>query len=219
MIQIIKDSFSFFLSNFNSIFKIYLPTTIVHLGGSVILDLLPNNGLSEFLQFIVGLTISSIYFSALIFLFYDRLNGNQISLKEYFLKSLIVVPLVLFTDCLGLLLILVGLLFLIIPGLFLAARLSLSSFFLLLSKDMPIDSIKNSYKFTKGHTKEILGCFGIIYIPYFIVFKIVPIGLEAKYGFAFSQFPSGIISDIFSTFLLIMLFRFYCLIQQESIEV
>lgn len=218
MIQVLKDSLSFFKFNFFIIFKIYLPIFIIDLSISIILGLLPDSQLVNFIGFIVGLIIGSTYFSALIFLFNDLLNGNSISSKECLFKGFIMVPLVLYTDCLSLLITIVGLIFFIIPGLILSAKLSLQSFFLLLSENKPVEAIKNSYSVTKGYTKNIVGCFVLVGIPYIIIFKILPSIFKNKFEFLFLLFPLEIFSDLFSTFFVIILFRFYCLIHQNESE-
>lgn len=216
MIQILKDSFQFFKSNFFKFLTLYVPIFFVQLAIGILIGLLPSSDLVLFLEFIVNMAIGSIYYSAVIFLSYDLFFGNESSAKEYLIKGLVVTPLVLFTDAVTILLTGGGLLLLIIPGIIIGAKLSLASFNLLLSKDKPIDAIKNSYRMTEGFTKTILGTFAIAGIPYFILLVGLRLFANLRGDFIISDFGINLMSNLFTTYFTVVLFRIYCLIKQQS---
>ncbi|MDD2388906.1 MAG: YciC family protein [Desulfobacterales bacterium] len=220
MLQVLKDSYIFFRINFLNIFKILLPILIFNFAFILILEFIsvPDrlSNLIDFMEYFISLIFHSVYSAGLIFFFDGILKGEFVSVKESLLKGLKMAPLVLLTDCIVLLITGVGFLLLIIPGIILSAKLSLTTYCLLLSKDMPLEAIKNSYELTKGYTKSILGCLTIVGLPYIIIFTIIPSLFKNGFDSIFSSFVIGIISNLFSAFLIIILFRFYCLINEKK---
>jgi hypothetical protein len=158
--------------------------------------------------------------AGLIFLFNSILKGSELSLKECISKAILYFPLFFVTVIVTRLLATGGFLLLIIPGIILSARLSLSKFYFLLTDDGPIEAIKHSLKQTKGYVNAIISTMLVAAIPLIIAFTLFLLGhfiinVHLEFSSFVSIFIFGIILGLYAVFFLIVLFRIFCLLNQK----
>lgn len=163
--------------------------------------------------------VYSIYTTSLIILFGGIINGNHVPPLECIKRGIFYIPIFLLTEIIVTFFTVAGLILLIVPGIIIGAKLSLSQFYLILSDDMPIDAVKNSYKSTNGITSAIIYTVFMISIPIFILKFIIEIILSDVI-FA-GPVVSTIIDFIFECITLIfpiIIFRFFCIAQQAGLK-
>ena len=106
---------------------------------------------------------------------------------------------------------------LIIPGLILTALLGFYAFFIVLEGNGMILSLKNSAAFAKTYVMEIIGSFLLILAPILWVYFILhgPFS-NIFYGSEITSIFSDAFLSILEILILVLFFRFYCLIKLEK---
>jgi hypothetical protein len=218
LIQVLKDSLRFFKFNFVQIMSIYIPIFIIQYILGIFFNFIPSETLSRSVSLLIGSWISAVFFGALTLQFNGVLSGYKLAPKECLLKGLLISPLVFYIDVIVGAVTLIGLLVLIIPGFILGARLSLSPFIFLLSNSKPIEAIKKSFHMTKGFTKIILGSILTLGVPIFAIVFILRLLIATQNWEFLLEFEIGFLLDFLSIMCVIILFRIYSLINEQSPE-
>ena len=216
---ILIDSLYFYFGNITQIAQLCLPILCITLLSQYSLFLIPEFDAAPFVSAVLGLIFYPLYTAPLIMLIAKRTGHEHPSNASLLAASLkIWLPFVLLTLIVGIL-IGVGLMLLIIPGIWVAIRLSLSEVFLVVGGLKPIDAISASFATTKEY-------FWIIFICIFIV--MLPIwGMSYGLGHAGELFAeSYVISfcmEIFisfvSLFVNVVIFRIFMIagMEQETV--
>ncbi|MCP4022865.1 MAG: hypothetical protein GY729_13570 [Desulfobacteraceae bacterium] len=225
MFQVIKDALEFYWFNFALICAVFLPIYILELCANVYLKEFvitgSTNHLVDLLPFIIAFISSAIYGAGLIVLFNSKLNRQNLTPGQCIYSGLMLFHMFVTMKFIIMVLSFFGFLLFIIPGIFVAIRLSLAQFYLVLTNIPPIKALEKSFYATKGYTMAIFNCLMVSAIPMLVVsfffintylFKIQP-----------DQEPSLIISiamDVFlqfyAIFFSILLFRIFCLLNSGA---
>lgn len=221
MLEILKDAYLFFRLNFRSICRIVLPILIPQAALSYMIEhhlVTETNsmGLGAVL-FCINSLCYAAYTSGLIFFFDDILTGKFTSEKDCLLKGFQVVPVLALTVFVTSVLTGAGMMMLIIPGIIISVRLSLSPFYLLLSGDGPVAAIRNSYLQTKGYAGSIFGSILLGATPLMGILGLYTVTLHRIGERGQMIYPFyDIALELSSAFLLVILFRIYCLINRRK---
>ena len=112
--------------------------------------------------------------------------------------------------------VLMGLTLLIIPGIYIALRLSFAPFELLLEGLKPIDSLRSSWKLTKGHVGQILGGGIVIYFSFFVPFGVLGTLFDQSSVVYLVYYTIGsIFSSLVGALFTIFVFRIYWLVGEQ----
>ncbi len=178
--QSLKDSWFFFRRHFYAIAAIILPVILpVEIFSSIVLQ--PNaDGVIDYSNYLpvtlVGLLAYPIYTVGLIYYLASVIEGTPASTntcwqmgKKYWLPFLI---LALFVG----MVIMLGLMALVLPGILLAIRYSFAEFDLLFNRSQPTDAMRNSWHMTRDYMGIILGGYAVItfgiYTPFWLFSKL-----------------------------------------------
>jgi len=214
--SIIKDSFHFYVGNIVQIALLCLPILCIAILTQYLVFFIPDFDLAPFVSAVLGLFFYPIYTAALI-LFIAKRTGHEYPSKISLLTAALKIwaPFVLLTLLVGIL-IGFGLILLIIPGIWVAIRLSLSEVFLVVGGLKPFDAMNASFAATKEY-------FWIIFICLFLV--MLPIyGMSYGLGYVSENFTeSYIISfgmELFIAFVTlfvnVVIFRIFMLAGSEQ---
>jgi len=155
LINSIRDSLRLYLNNFVMLASIALPFL-------VLIELFEAYYIATYLTtpfmlddltplLISNLTIKPFYNIAIIFYISSVISSQSLSITQVWLMSVKFWPIYFLLYVFTNILIGTGLMFYVIPGLFLFIRFSFADFHLLLDKQSPITSIKSSYTNTRKH--------------------------------------------------------------------
>lgn len=164
----------------------------------------------HFLPIIIHFLYQPIYTGGLIFLISRIVSGEKWRIKECLLVGLACWINLLFVNIISSLLIILGLIVFIIPGLVVFARLSLAEFNVVLERLSPIDALIQSNKVTKQFTWQIIGSVVLLSAMLLGVKLLISLVIETfslKHLFIF-MVSDLLIIILWSTFT-ILLFRFY----------
>ena len=163
--SILRDSFHFYVGNIAQIALLCLPILSIVILIQYLLFTIPDFDLAPFVSAVLDLLFYPIYTAALILFIAKRTSHeypSKISLLAASLK--IWVPFVLLTLLAGIL-IGCGLILLIIPGIWVAIRLSLSEVFLVVGGLKPFEAINASFAATKEYFWIIFVCIFLVMLP------------------------------------------------------
>lgn len=221
-IEYLRQSIFFFRSNFYNICQIQLPFLValnVFFLFTSVTDIENTAALlkAQFTQSVIGMLIMPIYWAATIFYMQSTVSGKPFTASQCInagLKKWPVLFVVFFLSSLG---IFTGLMFLILPGIYVAIRLSIADYICTLEDVSAWQSVKKSW----NQTAEYM-------MPLFLGIVLIFVTLSALHFTALSLlhssgFDSPILTlplDIFFNLMhcLIMIygFRIYCLIKETQ---
>ena len=192
-----KFSISFLKDNFSKLLLIvFLPFILELLINSISALYLTNA--SSFTGFIFGLlTLLIQTWAQCMLIFYIHNQAANRSISDISIYTLYKLPLIVMWGLFVALLVALGLLLLIIPGIYIALRYSFYTFEILLSEKKSSESIKDTFAMTNGKTIQI---FLYFLPPLFIVILITVI--------IFSYVEIMILSVLYN-YLLIIFFTIY----------
>jgi hypothetical protein len=221
LIQIIKDAIEFYRHNFNLICAVLLPVFIPEMFITLYLDIFVISAqTSTFLRGLplaISVVASAIYGAGLIVLFNSILNRHGLTPSQCLQNGLILFPLFISVEILIMILTTVGFFFLIIPGIMIAVRLSLSQFYLVLTNTTPINALKSSSDMTKGYTIAIFNTLAVAAMPMLIVMILYMINLPSEgYSNLILSITIQIFFQFYAVFFSIVLFRIFCLLNSET---
>ncbi|MTF38089.1 glycerophosphoryl diester phosphodiesterase membrane domain-containing protein [Cyanobacterium aponinum] len=142
----------------------------------------PNLAILSLLSF-VSVIVSSWYTTASYIYCYKRLNGQNITVQRAFRDSLSKIINMFIAIILTFLFIIIGLLLLIIPGIYIGVRLNLTFYVIAVENCSVLDALKRSWRLTKGNSNFVfatlllmgLGIIIAIFIMSFIMGAILAI--------------------------------------------
>jgi hypothetical protein len=169
------------------------------------------------LSIMIHFLYQPIYTGGLILLISKIVSGEERSVKECLLVGLACWINLLFVNIISSLLIILGLIAFIIPGLIVFARLSLAEFNVVLERQSPIDALVRSSRVTKRFTWQIIGSVVLLSAMLLGIKLLINLVIAT---FSLKYLPVFIISELvviilWST-LTILLFRFYDLASKAS---
>ena len=216
---ILIDSLHFYFGNFSQIVLLCLPILCIAVLSQYLIFIIPEFDAAPLVSAVLGLLFYPIYTAALILFIAKRTSHeypSKISLLAASLK--IWAPLVLLTLLVGIL-IAFGLILLIIPGIWVAIRLSLSEVFLVVGGLKPIDAISASFAATKEYFWIIFICIFLVMLPIYGMsygLGYVSENLTESYLFSFAM---ELFIAIFTLFVNVVIFRIFMLagMEQENI--
>ena len=162
------------------------------------------------LPILIHFMYQPIYTGGLIFMISRLVSGDSWSVKESLLVGLGCWLNLLVVNVISSVLIILGLLALILPGLFIFARLSLAEFSVVLERLSPIDALIHSNRITKRFTWQIMGSvllLSALLIGVKLLINIIITTFSLKHLFVFMV--SELIIIILWSTLTILLFRYY----------
>jgi len=162
------------------------------------------------LPIIIHFLYQPIYMGGLIYLISKIVSGETWSVKECLLTGLGCWANLLLVNIISSCLIILGLFALIVPGLYVFARLSLAEFIVVLGRVNCIEALHRSYTVTRGFTWQIIGSCLILSglllgLQFLIHLVIISLSLQSLIAFMVSEL---LVIVLWSTFT-ILLFRFY----------
>ena len=118
---------------------------------------------------ILNLIIQPIYFGGLIMLIYSLAKGENKTIANCLMASLLRWPQLFLSNILTTLMVVGGLALFILPGIWLFSRLFLVPFLVLLRQQSPIQAISNSFQHTRGYSLTILSDIFFLVILFVVV--------------------------------------------------
>lgn len=220
-VELAQDSLIYFWNNLIPICIILIPFTLpsifLNVNPFLIFDLSGNSFLAKFFPIILEHILSPISTGALIILFSKTIKGEKWTYSQCIVSGIAFWPKLFIATIIVEILIIVGLFLLIIPGVILTALLGFYDFFIVLEKNEIILSLKNSAAFAKNYVMEIIGSFLLLFAPILWVYYIFHGPLSGIfYGSKITSIFSDAFLSILEILILVMFFRFYCLIKLEK---
>lgn len=220
-VELSLDSLIFFIKNLISISLILIPFALPSIFLSVsphfIFDLSGSAFLSKNFPIILEHILSPISTGALIVVFSKTISGEKWTYTQCIVSGIVFWPKLFIATIIVEILIIIGLFLLIIPGVILIPLLGFFDFFIVLEENGMILSLKNSAAFAKNYVMEIIGSFLLILAPILWVHFIIHGPLSAIfYGSVATSIFSDAFLSILEILILVMFFRFYCLIKLEK---
>ncbi len=218
--QTFIDSWSFFVKHWKVLFLIYLPISFLYL----LFDLIEiaTAGSRFYIVFsLVSLLIKligdALFLGISAYYIAGCVSGEKISfatillrVKERFIKLLhLTINIFLFTS--------IGLILLIVPGVFVFTKMAFSGFELLFNNASPVEAMKKSWRQTNSYFSLLLGGLLLISVPiyllYFLIYSMLPesatINFIAYITYMFIDF-------VISALLVVFFFRIYDLYKADS---
>ena len=220
-VELSQDSLIYFLKNLSPISLIVIPFALPSIFFSAnphfIFDLSGNAFLAKYSPRILEHIFSPISTGALIVLFSKTINGEKWTYTQCIVSGIVFWPKLFIATIIAEILIIIGFFLLIIPGVILIALLGFYDFFIVLEENGMILSLKNSAAFAKNYVVEIIGSFLLILAPILWVHFIIHGPLSTiLYGSEITRIFSDAFLSILDILILVMFFRFYCLIKLEK---
>lgn len=220
-VELTIDALKFYQKDFISISLIslpfFLPSALMDEYSYLLLDFSFNAFVVTYLPTIIDHLLYPIALGALITLFTSRINNYELSYFECIKSGIINWPKLFIATIIAEVLITVGFLLLIIPGIILVALLGFYDFFIVLENNGIILSIKNSANLSKNHLVEIIGSYLLLFAP-IIWFHYLFYGPLSEI-FGNNEFVS-IVIDVFLSILniviIVLFFRLYCYFKNET---
>jgi uncharacterized membrane protein YesL len=148
---------------------------------------------AHFLQYTaLYLLVYLFLVSIIIKMVYDFSEQNNVSLPEAIKLSARKLIFIIAAGTLSLLVITLGLIALIIPGIFLLVKFAFISYFILLHDEKIIAAFKKSWEITRGYWWQVFGLYLVFMIPMMVL------ALTASFAAAFS-IPTALALDFLSS--------------------
>ncbi len=220
-IELAQDSLIYFLKNLIPISIILipfaLPSIFFRVNPFFIFDLSENAFLAKYFPRMLEHILNPISTGALIVLFSKTINGEKWTYTQCILSGIVFWPRLFIATIIVEVFIIIGFFLFVIPGIILAALLGFYDFFIVLEENGTILSLKNSAAFAKNYVVEIIGGFLLILAPILWVYYILHGPLSAIfYGSEITSIFSDIFLSVIEMLVLVLFFRFYCLIKFEK---
>ncbi len=170
------------------------------------------------LFFFINLFAYSIYTGALIFLFSKIIAGDQWNVAECLRTGLNNFPNILAITVISGMLIMLGFMLFIVPGIIISARLSFAAYHIILDGETPIGALKRSYEATRQYMWKIVLSSLIFSIPMLLIFFLIHRTYPSIFYLnIFTGIATDIGFDILSVIFAVLIFRFYSF-YKEALE-
>lgn len=171
------------------------------------------------LSYMVHFLYQPIYTGALIYWLARIEAGENWSLKEGFIVGISLWDKLIVVNLISHLLIVLGVLAFIVPGLIAYSRLALAEFRVVLNSESAQTAVRGSFVMTRAFTWEILASSGIMFL-FFLTLELVfgQINRAMGGGMATDLLFSSLLSVVLLINLTILLFRFYGLAKGRDVN-
>jgi hypothetical protein len=210
---IVSDAFYFFKSNLVQIGSLCLPWLLVV---AVVENLIissgdPSQGLGPMflLAWVFKLLIYPIYTAALILLMAKRARRQQPNNKDLLSSALKIWQPFFIVHVMAAGLAAFGLMLFIIPGIYVAVRLSFAEFYLTLENIKPIEAIQKSFQATKPYFFQILLLMALFIIPLWILNLLLANLLSGQEIIPVFNILAATTTTFLMLFLEVIMFRVY----------
>ena len=191
-----KFSISFLKDNFSKLFLIVsLPFILELLITSISVDDMADASIIGFVSFLVTLLIQTWAQCTIILYIHNQQNSKSIS--DLYIYALYKLPLIVLWGLFVVMAVTLGLLLIIIPGIYIALRYSFYTFEILLSQNKSPESMKDTFAMTKNKTVQIFFYF------------LIPMVIAILITVVIFSFVEVMIISILYTYLLIIFFTIY----------
>lgn len=173
----------------------------------------------KILNTLIEWLVYPFYTGALIVNFSSKINNAKRSITECLLISVNLWPRLFLAVAIVGIIEGIGILFLIIPGIYFFVRLSITDFYVVLEGLKPIDAVKKSYVETKKLQWKIFGITFFLFIPLIIFrFFAYPKTFLLSPDFGILQIATLLIICLINVVFTVVFFRFYNLIEAGDEE-
>ena len=212
--KLLMDSWSFFKNHAVAISMITLPIVIpIDVLTALYQYFLANEELKlseQLIPMFIAMLVYPIYAAGIVFYIASVISDERIDTKtSWKLGTKFWWPYVTMSFFVGLV-VMLGFVLLVIPGIIFAVRYAFSEFELLLNKSNPLDSMKNSWDATKDYMWLILGGYFVItlvlYAPYYLIAELFD---ESSVYYLVIDTTLNIIFSVLGALYTIFAFRVY----------
>ena len=191
-----KFSISFLKDNFSKLLLIVsLPFILELIITSISVNYMTDESSAEFISVLVTLIIQTWAQCTIIFYIHSQQNSRSIS--DLYIYTLYKLPFIILWGMFVVLVVALGLLLIIIPGIYIALRYSFYMFEILLSQEKGSESMKDTFAMTNSKTVQIF----FYFLPPMVITILLTVMI-------FSYVEVMIISILY-TYLLIVFFTIY----------
>ncbi len=212
MLDVLRDTISFFLKNLLQIIFIILPVAVLN----IVLDYSLAYALqTRMLSTVVDLFFYPLYSGSLIIFFSKSMNGEKWNLRTLYFGNIPFYSRLFLVGIVSEALLLIGLMICIIPGLIISAKLSFAKFYVVLENDTAPLALKKSWTHTREYTWPIIGSMTILFIPLMLITL-----LDGWLGKLRGPLSSPVIKcsiKVYYTIFTVLFFRFFCLFTSKNI--
>lgn len=217
---IISDAFDFFRSHFVQISALCLPWLLVVALVDVLITATsdPSQGIGPLylLAWAFNLLIYPIYTAALILLMAKRAMREQPENKALVASAIKIWQPFFVVHIMGAGLTALGLMFFVLPGIYVAVRLSFSEFYLVLEDVKPLEAIQKSFHATRPFFFQILLLLVLFLTPLWMLNFFIADLLSNHEAGPFVNILVATITAFLMLFVDVVLFRIYMSVKQES---
>jgi hypothetical protein len=144
-------------------------------------------------------------------------NGHQADIRQCLRRAKSRLAPLVAASFISLVLTLIGLSLFIVPGIIIAARLSLAGFFIVIENTEAIEALKRSFTVTREFTLLIVNSFMLLILVLIGPQLLIYLGLHKLGIYSFiSSTLLDLLSVILSSLFLVMLFRIYCMVKEKE---
>jgi len=159
----------------------------------------------------MNLIIKPIYTGGIILLIYNLAMEQNKSILSCLLGALMRWPYMLIANVLTSIVVFIGLMFFVLPGIWAFSRLFLVPYLVILKNQTPFTAIINSYHYTKGYSFKILSDI-ILLIVIFIIILILLNALQIL-----SPLLALFAILLFQTFMYVLFYRHYDILANNTL--
>ena len=211
--SIFGDALQFFVRNLRQIFTLCMPFLLAGaLMNHVILGPQQDSTFSpdRFLILLaVNMALYPLYTGALIMLMASQADNRLPTNSELISAALSIYPQMLLLGVVGRTLVMLGLLFFVLPGIWFSVRLAFCEFFLVVERLDPQAAIYKSFQATRPHFFPILTALALIAMPVFMLVLVTENALAAMQAHAGIQVAVNALVAFASLFLDVVMFRIF----------
>jgi hypothetical protein len=216
---IISDAFFFFRSHLVQISTLCLPWLLAVAFVDVLITATsdPSQGMGPLylLAWMFNLLIYPIYTAALILLMAKRAQLEQPENKALVASAIKIWQPFFVVHIIGAGLTAVGLMFLVLPGIYVAVRLSFAEFYLVLEGVKPLEAIQKSFQATQPFFFQILLLLVLFLTPLWMLNFFIADFLSNQEAGSFVNILVAAITAFLMLFVDVVLFRVYMSVKQE----
>lgn len=217
---IISDAFFFFRSHFVQISKLCLPWLLAIAFVDVLITATsdPSQGIGPLymLAWVFNLLIYPIYTAALILLMAKRAQLEQPENKALVASAIRIWQPFFVVHIIGAGLTALGLMLLVLPGIYVAVRLAFAEFYLVLEDVKPLDAIQKSFQATQPYFFQILLLLVLFLTPLWMLNFFIANLLSSHEVGPFVNILVATITAFLMLFVDVVLFRVYMSVRQEK---
>jgi len=220
-----KFTNSLFLDNFTKFFIVVFPIYVIQFLVYLAFGSVPGNEFgtspssTNFAQQFLSNLLTFYSYALAILLIDDIFKEKSRSVSNYFYQALYFFPKIIGIGLIAGILVVLGFLLFILPGLYISARLMFAPYIGLIENRPILDSVKKAYEITEGKGWELIGYIAAV------IFPIIIILITILTGFAVFLIPVNInayiaIAYLFSflSFIYLAIYIYYLLINLNKTE-